>query len=112
MSKGFIDFDLNIAIYTDHEIFKRFYKKNNTSYFKKTDTLTLKQLTQLKRGDFVTHYDHGVGIFDGLHTIEKNNSKQDVLKIKYKNEGVLYVSVHSIQKVSKYKSKNDEKILK
>ena len=109
LSKGFIDFDLNIAIYTDHEIFKRFYKKNNTSYFKKTDTLTLKQLTQLKRGDFVTHYDHGVGIFDGLHTIEKNNSKQDVLKIKYKNEGVLYVSVHSIQKVSKYKSKNDEK---
>ena len=48
LSKGFIDFDLNIAIYTDHEIFKRFYKKNNTSYFKKTDTLTLKQLTQLK----------------------------------------------------------------
>lgn len=109
LSKGFVDFDLKIAIYTDHEIFKRFYKNNNTSYFKKTDTLTLKQLTQLKRGDFVTHYDHGVGVFDGLHTIEKNNVKQDVLKIKYKNDGVLYVSVHSIQKVSKYKSKNDEK---
>ena len=109
ISKGFIDYDLKLAIYTDHEIFKRFYKKRNLLFFKKTDSLTLKQLTELKRGDYVTHFDHGVGIFDGLHTIVKNHSKQDVLKIKYKNDGVLYVSVHSIQKVSKYKSKNDEK---
>jgi len=109
ISKGFIDYDLKLAIYTDHEIFKRFYKKRNQLFFKKKDTLTLKQLTELKRGDYVTHFDHGVGIFDGLHTIVKNNSKQDVLKIKYKNDGVLYVSVHSIQKVSKYKSKNEEK---
>ena len=97
ISKGYTDYDSNIAIYTDHEIFKRFYKKSDALYFKKTDTLTLKQLTELKRGDYVTHYDHGIGTFDGLHTI-KNNVKQDVLKIKYKNDGVLYVSVHSIQK--------------
>ena len=109
ISKGYTDYDSNIAIYTDHEIFKRFYKKSDALYFKKTDTLTLKQLTELKRGDYVTHYDHGIGTFDGLHTIKKNNVKQDVLKIKYKNDGVLYVSVHSIQKVSKYKSKNEEK---
>jgi len=109
ISKGFIDYDLKLAVYTDHEIFKRFYKKRTPLFFKKKDTLTLKQLTELKRGDYVTHFDHGIGLFDGLHTIVKNNSKQDVLKIKYKNDGVLYVSIHSIQKVSKYKSKNDEK---
>ena len=112
ITQGFIDYDNKISVYTDHEIFNRFHKKKIKRKFSNTASITLKELTKLEKGDYVTHYDHGVGIFDGLIVIKQNEKKQEVLKIKYKNEGVLYVSIHSIQKVSKFKSKNLEEKIK
>ena len=108
ISQGFIDYDNKISIYTDHEIFNRFHKKKYQQIYQNKKIITLKELNKLEKGDYITHYDHGVGIYDGLIKINNENKKQEVLKIKYKNEGVLYVSIHSIHKISKYKSKEDE----
>ena len=111
IAKGFIDYTNKISVYTDHEIFNRFHKKKFKQKFSNRQSITLKELTKLEKGDYVTHFDHGVGIFDGLIVIKNNERKQEVLKIKYKNEGILYVGIHSIQKVSKFKPKDsDEKI--
>ena len=108
ISNGFIDYDNNISIYTDHEIFNRFHRKKFQQIYQNKNTVTLKELNKLEKGDYVTHYDHGIGIYDGLIKINNENRKQEVLKIKYKNEGILYVSIHSIHKISKFKSKDDE----
>ena len=112
IAQGFIDYDNKVSIYTDHEIFNRFHKKKFKQKFSNKNPITLKELTKLEKGDYVTHFDHGIGIFDGLIVIDNDGKKQEVLKIKYKNEGVLYVSIHSIQKVSKLKSKDAEEKIK
>ena len=103
--KGFIDHDNKISIYTDHQIFNRHHKFISKTRFADKQFITLKQLTNLQIGDFVTHIDHGVGEFNGLHKIDNNGKKQESIKLIYKDGDILYISVHSLHKISKYSGK-------
>jgi transcription-repair coupling factor (superfamily II helicase) len=104
---GFIDNDLQLACYTDHQVFNR-YKKSRlkTGYKKKTEAITLKELQSLQPGDFITHIDHGVGQFSGLEKIDVNGKMQEAIRIFYKNRDVLYVSIHSLHRIAKYVGKD------
>ena len=105
MHEGFIDHDNKISIYTDHQIFNRHHKFISKTRFADKQAITLKQLTNLQIGDFVTHIDHGVGEFAGLHKIDNNGKKQESIKLIYKGGDILYISVHSLHKISKYSGK-------
>ena len=103
---GFIDSETNIACYSDHEIFGRYHKfhlKNNRS---KKQNITLKELTSLEVGDFVTHIDHGVGKFGGLQKIEVEGNHQEAIKLVYGDRDILYLSIHSLHKISKFNGKD------
>ena len=104
--QGFIDFDKKIACYSDHQIFERYHKfsiKNNTA---KKQSITLKELTTLEVGDFVTHMDHGVGKFGGLQKIDVEGNKQEAIKLIYGDRDILYISIHSLHKISKFNGKD------
>nr|WP_226913022.1 transcription-repair coupling factor [Flavicella marina] len=106
LHEGFIDLDNNIACYSDHQIFERYHKfnlKNNTS---KKQSITLKELTNLEVGDYVTHMDHGVGKFGGLQKIDVEGSKQEAIKLVYGDRDILYISIHSLHKISKFNGKD------
>ena len=105
LHEGFIDHDNKISIYTDHQIFNRHHKFISKTRFADKQAITLKQLTNLQIGDFVTHIDHGVGEFAGLHKIDNNGKKQESIKLIYKGGDILYISVHSLHKISKYSGK-------
>ena len=105
LHEGFIDHNNKIAIYTDHQIFNRHHRFKSKTKFADKQAITLKQLTNLKIGDFVTHIDHGIGEFSGLHEIENNGKKQESIKLVYKGGDILYISVHSLHKISKYSGK-------
>ncbi len=103
--EGFIDNDLKIVCYTDHEIFQRYHKYRVKQAFNKNKALTLKMLRELQPGDFVTHIDHGVGVFSGLQKIEANGVVQEAVRIVYKDNDLLYVNISSLHKISKYSGK-------
>ena len=103
---GFVDRQLNIACYTDHQIFERFHKYKLKKGFTKEQAMSLKMLRELQPGDFVTHIDHGVGRYSGLEKIEINGHKQESLRLFYQNNDVLYVSINSLHKISKFKGKD------
>ena len=105
LSEGFIDFTNKQAIYTDHQIFDRYHKFTSKTKFTDKQAITIKQLTQLEIGDFVTHIDHGIGRFEGLHKIKKNGKQQEVIKLTYKEGDILYISIHSLHKISKFSGK-------
>ena len=111
LHKGFIDHDNKIAIYTDHQIFNRHHRFRSKTNFADKQAITLKQLTNLKLGDYVTHIDHGVGEFAGLHKIDNNGKKQESIKLIYKDGDILYISVHSLHKISKYSGKEGHRPL-
>tara|TARA_B100001741_G_C16555141_1_gene602153 strand:+ start:11768 stop:15091 length:3324 start_codon:yes stop_codon:yes gene_type:complete len=102
LHEGFIDHDNQLAIYTDHQIFNRHHRFKSKTKFTDKQAITLKQLTSLQVGDFVTHIDHGVGEFAGLHKIDNNGKKQESIKLIYKGGDLLYISVHSLHKISKF----------
>lgn len=102
ISEGFIDLDLKVACYTDHQIFNRYYKYNIKQGFSKDKALSIRLLNQLQAGDYVTHIDHGVGVFAGLVKIDNNGKPQEAMKIVYRDQDVLYVGINSLHKVSKY----------
>lgn len=102
ISSGFIDIDLKVACYTDHQIFERFHKYNIKQSYSKNEALLVKTLKELKPGDFVTHIDHGIGVYSGLEKIEVNGKIQESLRLIYANKDLLYVSINSLHKVSKY----------
>ena len=104
---GFADKDLKCCFFTDHQIFDRFHKYNLRSDKARSGkvALTLKEIRQFEIGDFVVHIDHGVGRFMGLVRIPSGNTTQEVIKIAYQNDDVVFVSIHSLHKVSKYKGK-------
>lgn len=105
--EGFIDLDERISCYTDHQIFNRYQRFNlKSSYKKKNEALTLKEIHGLKSGDFITHIDHGVGRFSGLEKIDTQGKKQEAIRIIYSNNDLLYVSIHSLHKISKYVGKD------
>jgi len=102
LHEGFIDRDLKIACYTDHQIFERYHKFHLRDGYTAKEALSLKDLYDLRPGDFVTHIDHGVGRFDGLEKIINNGREQEAIRLIYKNEDLLYVSIHSLHRISKY----------
>ncbi len=103
--EGFIDEDLKVACYTDHQIFERYHKYNIRAGFSKSQALLLKTLREMKPGDYVTHIDHGVGVFSGLEKIEVNGHLQEAVRLIYKDNDLLYVSIGSLHKISKYTGK-------
>lgn len=103
---GFLDLDLKLACYTEHQIFNRLVRhKSKRKGYNAQSTLTLKELQQLKKGDFITHIDHGVGIFDGLQKMDFNGKIQEVVKILYKDRDQLFVGISSLHKISRYSGK-------
>ncbi len=108
--EGFIDHTLKLCFFTDHQLFDRFHKYNLKSdkAHRGKVALTLKELQQFEIGDYVVHIDHGVGRFGGLVRVPQGDVMQEMIKIIYKNEDTVYVSIHSLHKVSKYKGKEGE----
>ena len=106
LSKGFIDHDLKLACYTEHQIFDRFYRGHTKNSYSKSRIITLKELRDLKPGDFVTHIDHGVGKFAGLEKMEVNGHMQEAVRLIYRDNDLLYVSINSLHKISKYVGKD------
>ncbi len=110
LHEGFIDHDLSVCFFSDHQLFDRFHK-----YTLKSDKarsgkvlLTLKELNQFQIGDYVTHIDHGVGRFGGLFKQDINGKKQEVIKLVYKDDDIIFVSIHNLHRISKYKGKEGE----
>ncbi len=104
--QGFIDPDNKIACYTDHQIFERYHKFRLKSGFAKKQSLSLKELTNLEIGDYVTHIDHGIGKFGGLQKIDVDGKKQEAIKLIYGDRDVLYISIHALHKISKFNGKD------
>ena len=107
---GFTDATMRVACFTDHQIFDRFHKYNLRSDKARSGkmAISLKELSQFEPGDYVVHIDHGVGRFTGLVRMPNGNSTQEVIKLVYSNDDVVFVSIHSLHKISKYKSKEGE----
>jgi transcription-repair coupling factor (superfamily II helicase) len=103
--EGFIDDGLKAVCYTDHQIFQRYHKFKVKQAFSKNKALTLKTLRELQPGDYVTHIDHGVGVYSGLQKIEANGKMQEAVRIRYKDGDLLYVNISSLHKISKYSGK-------
>jgi transcription-repair coupling factor (superfamily II helicase) len=108
LHEGFTDHDLRICCYTDHQIFERFHKYTLNAYYSNKGTLTLKELKGLQPGDYVVHMDHGIGKFGGLEKITINGRAQEAVRLVYQDNDILFVSIHSLHKISKYKGKDDE----
>ena len=106
LSEGFVDKDLKILVYTDHQMFERYHRFRLKEGFRKNkEALTIKELMALEVGDFVVHIDHGIGEFSGLHKVEVNGKMQEAIRLTYRGGDVLYVSIHSLHRISKYSSK-------
>ncbi len=106
MYQGFIDESSKIACYTDHQIFERYHKFHLKNGYAKKQSITLKELTNLEVGDYVTHIDHGIGKFGGLQKIDVEGRKQEAIKLIYGERDVLYLSIHSLHKISKFNGKD------
>ncbi|HEX4877420.1 MAG TPA: transcription-repair coupling factor [Chitinophagaceae bacterium] len=104
--EGFIDEDLQIVCYTDHQVFQRYHKYRVKQAYNKNKALTLRTLRELQPGDFVTHIDHGVGVFSGLQKLEVNGRLQEAVRLIYKDTDILYVNINSLHKIAKYTGKD------
>ncbi|EJL62395.1 transcription-repair coupling factor [Flavobacterium sp. CF136] len=104
--QGFIDEENQITAYTDHQIFERYHKFNIKNGYSKKQNITLKELTALSVGDYVTHIDHGIGKFGGLQKIQVEGKTQEAIKLVYADNDIVYVSIHSLHKISKYNGKD------
>jgi transcription-repair coupling factor (superfamily II helicase) len=103
--EGFIDEDLKVVCYTDHQIFQRYHKYKVKQAYNKNKALTLRALRELQPGDYVVHIDHGIGVFSGLQKIESNGRTQEAVRLLYKDSDILYVNINSLHKISKYTGK-------
>ena len=109
LHEGFADNNLKLCVFTDHQIFDRFHKYNLRTDKARSGkvALTLKEIQQFEVGDYVVHVDHGIGKFGGLVRMPQGNSYQEMIKIMYEGGGSIYVSIHSLYKVSKYKAQDN-----
>jgi transcription-repair coupling factor (superfamily II helicase) len=106
LHEGFVDNERRIAFYTDHQLFERYHKfKLKEGYKKAQETFTLKEIYDLQKGDYVVHIDHGVGQFSGLEKIDVNGKEQEAVRLLYKGGDILYVSIHSLHRISKFTGK-------
>lgn len=108
LREGFIDNTHELLCYTDHQIFDRYHKVESKERFTKSKSLTLKELKTLQPGDYVVHVDYGIGRFVGMETVEINDHKQEALRVIYKDDDLLVVSIHSLHKISRYSGKEGE----
>ncbi|WP_282134758.1 transcription-repair coupling factor [Seonamhaeicola maritimus] len=106
LHQGFVDHDNKLVCYTDHQIFERYHKFHIKNGYAKKQAITLKELTNLDVGDYVTHIDHGIGRFGGLKKIDVEGKKQEAIKLIYGERDVLYLSIHSLHKITKYNGKD------
>ncbi len=104
--QGFIDHENKNVCYTDHQIFERYHKFQLKNGYAKKQAITLKELTNLEKGDYVTHIDHGIGKFGGLQKIDVEGRQQEAIKLIYGERDILYLSIHSLHKISKYNGKD------
>jgi transcription-repair coupling factor (superfamily II helicase) len=103
--EGFIDNDQKVVCYTDHQIFQRYHKYKVKQAYNKNKAITLRTLRELQPGDYVTHIDHGLGVYSGLQKIEVAGKLQEAVRIIYKDNDILYVNINSLHKISKYTGK-------
>jgi transcription-repair coupling factor (superfamily II helicase) len=103
--EGFVDREQKLACYTDHQIFDRYYKYKLRKGYQRTQAITLKELRELKPGDFVTHIDHGIGKYAGLEKVEVNGKMQEMIRLIYADNDLLYVNINSLNRISKYSGK-------
>ena len=103
--EGFVDHDHKMVCYTDHQIFQRYHKYKVKQAYSKNKAITLRTLSDLHPGDYVTHIDHGVGVYSGLQKIEVSGMMQEAVRIIYKDSDILYVNINSLHKISKYTGK-------
>ena len=106
LHEGFSDPTGQKVVYTDHQIFERYQRFKLKTGYEKKQALTLKELTSLQIGDYVTHIDHGIGKFGGLQKIDVEGKKQEAIKLMYGERDILYVSIHSLHKISKFNGKD------
>lgn len=106
LHRGFTDPELKICCYTDHQIFDRYHRFRIKGQFSRKESITIKELTGLHPGDYVVHIDHGIGKFGGLEKIEVNGKYQEAIKLVYKDKDILYVGIHALHRISKYKGKD------
>lgn len=102
LREGFLDDALKMAVFTDHQIFDRYYKYRVQDKFSKSKALTLRELKTLQPGDYVTHVDHGIGRFAGLEKVEHGGNEQEAIRLIYRDNDMLLVSIHSLHKIAKY----------
>jgi transcription-repair coupling factor (superfamily II helicase) len=106
LREGFTDLDLKIACYTDHQIFDRYYKYKRKKGYERSQAITLKELRDLKPGDYITHIDHGVGKYAGLEKVEVNGKPQEMIRLVYADNDLLYVNINSLNRIAKYSGKD------
>lgn len=105
LRQGYVDQNLKIVCYTDHQIFERFHRYKAKEKFTKSKALTMRELQTLQPGDFVTHIDYGIAKFAGLEKRDINGHEQEAIRLVYRDDDLLYVSIHSLHKISKYSGK-------
>lgn len=103
--EGFMDHDLKLACYTDHQVFNRYHRYRMKRKYTESEAMSLKELYSLKPGDFVTHIDHGVGRFGGLEKLIVNGREQEAIRLIYKDNDVLYISIHALHRIARYAGK-------
>jgi len=108
LHEGFIDPDLKVAFYTDHQIFERYKRFSLKASFSKEQSITIKELTNLNPGDYITHIDHGIGQFGGLETMTNDGKRQETVRLIFKDGDTVFVSIHSLHKISRYSSKDSK----
>lgn len=107
LHEGYIDHDLNLVCYTDHQLFERYHRFRLKEGFKKNQqAMTIRELSSLQPGDFVTHIDHGIGVFSGLQKIDVNGKEQEAIRLLYRDNDILYISIHSLHRIAKYSGKD------
>lgn len=108
LQKGFIDEELKLACFTDHEIFERYHRYRNKEVFRKGSALTLKELTELKPGDFVTHVNHGIARFGGLERIEQGENITEAVRLIFNGGDAVFVNINALYKISKYSGREGQ----
>jgi len=106
LREGFCDELLQIACYTDHQLFERFHRYKAKERFSKSQAMTIRELKSLQIGDYVTHVDYGIGRFAGLEKVESNGKVQESIRLVYRDDDILYISIHSLHKIAKYTGKD------
>ncbi|HEX5002181.1 MAG TPA: transcription-repair coupling factor, partial [Bacteroidia bacterium] len=105
LHEGFIDAETKLACFTDHQVFDRYHRYRVRKHYNRSEALTLKEIYSLKPGDFVTHIDHGIGKFAGLEKLDVNGKMQEAIRLVYKDNDILYVSIHSLHRIARYTGK-------